>query len=135
MKASVTFIGFPLFSCFYFVGQGIGMEIYLVFIRVGKCSGNVFDYIECVIVKVDVVLFVRILACLNRYNKFIIGVVGNVHTTFHFKDDVVGTSIIDGYFALALEVTRLFRKVVVDYISFRLKVTTTDGHGSEKGGE
>ena len=111
------------------------MEVYLVFIRVGKCSGNVFDYVECIIVKVDVVLFVSILARLNCYNKFIIGVVGNVHTTFHFKDDVVGTSVVDGYSALALEVTRLFRKVVVDYISFRPKVATAEGHGSEKGGE
>ena len=111
------------------------MEVYLVFIRIGKRSGNVFDYVKCVIVKIDVVLFVRIFARLNCYNKFIIGVVGNVHTTFHFKDDVVCTSIVDGYSTLALEVTRLFRKVLVDYISFRPEVATAKGHGSEKCGE
>ena len=111
------------------------MEVYLVFVRIGKCSGDVFDYVECVIVKVDVVLFVRILARFNRYNKFIIGVVGDVHTTLHFKDDVVGTSIVDGYSTLTLEVTCLFGKVLVDYISFRPEVTTAEGHGSEKCGE
>ena len=111
------------------------MEVYLVFVRIGKCSGNVFDYVECVIVKVDVVLFVSILTRLNRYNKFIIGVVGDVHTTFHFKDDVVGTSIVDGYSTLALKVTCLLGKVLVDYISFRPKIAAADGHGSEKGGE
>ena len=111
------------------------MEVYLVFIRVGKCSGNVLDYVERVIVKIDVVLFVRILTCLNCYDKFVIEVVGNVHTTFHFKDDVVCTSIVDGYSTLTLEVTCLLGKVVVDYISFRPKVTTADGHGSEKCGE
>nr|DAF50307.1 MAG TPA: hypothetical protein [Siphoviridae sp. ctBCr48] len=125
----------PLFLYFYFIGQGVSMEVYLVFIRAGKCSGNVFDYVECVIVEVDVILFVRIFACLNCYNKFIIGVVGDVHTTLHFKDDVVCTSIVDGYFTLTLEVTCLLGKVLVDYISFRPKVTTADGHGGEKGGE
>ena len=111
------------------------MEVYLVFVRIGKCSGDVFDYVERVIVKVDVVIFIRILARLNRYNKFIMGVVGDIHATFHFKDDIVCTSIVDGYSTLALEVTRLFRKVLVDYISFRPEVTTADGHGSEKGCE
>ena len=111
------------------------MEVYLVFIRVGKCSGNVFDYVERIIVKVDVVLFVSVLTRLNCYNKFIVEVVGDIHTTFHFKNNVVCTSIVDGYSTLALEVTRLFRKVVVDYISFRPKITTAEGHGSEKGGE
>ena len=111
------------------------MEVYLVFIRIGKCSGNVLDYVERVIVKVDVVLFVRIFACLNCYDKFVMEVVGDIHTTFHFKDDVVCTSIVDGYPTLALEVTCLLGKVLVDYISFRPKVTTADGHGSEKGGE
>ena len=125
----------PLFLDFYFVGQGIGMEVYLVFIRIGKCSGNVLDYVKCVIVKIDVVLFVRIFACLNCYDKFVMEVVGDIHTTFHFKDDVVCTSIVDGYSTLALKVTCLLRKVVVDYISFRPKVATAEGHGSEKGGE
>ena len=128
-------IDFPLFLDFYFIGQRIGMEVYLVFVRIGKCSGNIFDYVERIIVKVDVVLFVSIFARLNRYDKFVMEVVGDIHTTFHFKDNVVGTSVVDGYSTLALEVTCLFGKVLVDYISFRPKVTTADGYGSEKGGE
>lgn len=111
------------------------MEVYLVFIRVGKCSGNVLDYVERVIVKIDVVLFVRILARFNRYDKFVMEVVGDVHTALHFKDDVVCTSIVDGYSTLALEVTCLLGKVLVDYISFRPEVATAEGQGSEKGGE
>ena len=111
------------------------MEVYLVFVRIGKCSGDVFDYVERIIIKVDVVLFVRIFARLNRYNKFIMGVVGDIHATFHFKDDIVCTSIVDGYSTLALKVTCWLGKVLVDYISFRPKVTTADSHGSEKCGE
>ena len=111
------------------------MEVYLVFIGVGKRSGNVLDYVKCVIVKVNVVLFVRIFARLNCYDKFVMEVVGDIHTTFHFKDDVVCTSIVDGYSTLALEVTCLLGKVLVDYISFRPEVATAEGHGSEKCGE
>lgn len=91
-------------------------------------AGDILNNIHGVLVQVNIILLILVRTGLHRTHKFIVIIVRDGHSTFHFKDDVVRTRVIDRDSALSFKVVGLLGNVPIDLIRFGAAAQNRTAH-------
>lgn len=83
------------------------MKIHFIMIRVGVCSCYIFNNIHCVLVEINVILFILIRADFARNNKLVMYIVRYTLISLNNQDNKVGPRIVHRHAPLALKIIRL----------------------------